>query len=334
MSRSPLRSRTARGPWVRGFGVIVRQLALALLTLFLISIITFGATSVRTSEDIARQQLGVEVTREQLEAFKEEHGLDEPFYSRYADWLSGFARGDWGTSFVTSEPVKTDVLPRLIRTAILSVVALLVALVIAIPLGVYTARNFHRWPDILFLVASVIVAALPEFVVGIALLYLFAVQVDWLPVDSATALTFASSFRDQVKAYVLPALTLVIAMVPYLARIGRASAREALVAPYTQAALLRGLSRRVVIWDHAMRNAAVPLVNAVALNVIYLLGGVIVVENVFAFPGLGQGLVQAISTADTVTVLAITMLIGAMFVSVSLVADFLVAYLNPRLRVR
>ena len=137
-------------------------------------------------------------------------------------------------------------------------------------------------------------------------------------------------------ARVVPAFTvsptLVLAIVPYIARIARGSLREALGMPYTQAAVLRGLSRRTVIWDHAMRNAGVPLVNAVAINIVYLLSGVIVVEWVFAFPGIGQGLVQATSTSDAFNVEAIALVMGAMFIGVSVAADLTVAYLNPRLK--
>src|SRR5207302_6553982 len=116
----------------------------------------------------------------------------------------------------------------------------------------------------------VVITELPDIIIRIGLLFIFAVELGWLPVDSATALTFASSLGDQAKAYILPAATLVLAIVPYVARIARGSLREALGMPYTQAAVLRGLSRRTVIWDHAMRNAGVPLVNAVAINIVYL----------------------------------------------------------------
>ena len=206
------------------------------------------------------------------------------------------------------------------------------------PGGVVAMANYSKpgflgsFADLSLLSGSVVIAALPEFVVGIGLLFLFAVELGWLPTDSATALTFASSFADEAKAYVLPAATLVLAIVPYVARIARGSLREALGMPYTQAAVLGGLSRRTVIWDHALRNAGVPLVNAVAINIVYLLSGVIVVEWVFAFPGVGQGLVQATSTSDAFNVEAIALLMGAMFIGVSLAADLGVAYLNPRLK--
>jgi peptide/nickel transport system permease protein len=321
-----LRLRSAR---LRTIG---RQLAAGLLTLFLISIVAFGMMSVRGPVQVAHAKFGNQITSDQIQAFSHAYGLDEPLYARYGKWLWHFAQGDMGKSYVTDVEVSTNVLPRFERTMILSFVALLIALPISVLIGVFQARRVGTWADLSLLSASVVVAALPEFVVGIGLLFLFAVQLGWLPVDSATALTFASSFGEQAKAYVLPTATLVLAIVPYVARIARGSLREALGMPYTQAAALRGLPRRTVIWDHAMRNAGVPLVNAVAINIVYLLSGVIVVEWVFAFPGIGQGLVQATSTSDAFNVEAIALLMGAMFIVVSLAADFLVAYLNPRLK--
>ena len=311
---------------------IGRQIGSALLTLFLISIVTFGMMSVRTPDQVAREKFGNQVTTEQVAAFSHQYGLDKPVYVRYGKWLWRFGHGDMGTSYVTGVPVASNVLPRFKRTLILSIVSLLIAFPISIAIGVFQARRVGSWADLSLLTGSVVIAALPEFVVGIGLLFLFAVELGWLPVDSATALTFASSFGEQAKAYVLPAATLVLAIVPYIARIARGSLREALGMPYTQAAVLRGLSRRTVIWDHAMRNAGVPLVNAVAINIVYLLSGVIVVEWVFAFPGIGQGLVQATSTSDAFNVEAIALVMGAMFIGVSVAADLLVSYLNPRLK--
>ncbi len=311
---------------------ITKQLAAGLLTLFLISIVAFGMMSVRSPSEIAHEKFGNQITNAQVQAFSRQYGLNKPVSVRYVKWLWHFVRGDMGTSYVTDTTVSSNVIPRFERTLILSVVSLLVALPLSILIGVFQARRLGSMADLSLLSGSVIVAALPEFVVGIGLLFLFGVELGWLPVDSATALTFASSFADEAKAYVLPAATLVLAMVPYIARIARGTLREALGTPYIQAAVLRGLSRRTVIWDHAMRNAGVPLVNAVAVNIVYLLSGVIVVEWVFAFPGMGQGIVQATSTSDAFNVEAMALLLGAMFIAVSLAADFLVAALNPRLK--
>jgi peptide/nickel transport system permease protein len=323
------RLRLLRSPRLRTIG---RQLGSGLLTLFLISVVAFGMMSVRTPSQIAHEKFGNQITDAQVQAFSHAYGLDKPVYERYGKWLWHFAHGDMGTSYVTDVTVSSNVIPRFERTLILSIVSLLIAMPISVLIGIYQARRLGSLADLSLLSGSVVVAALPEFVVGIGLLFLFAIELGWLPVDSATALTFASSFGDQAKAYVLPAATLVLAIVPYVARMARGSLREALGMPYTQAAVLRGLSRRTVIWDHAMRNAGVPLVNAVAINIVYLLSGVIVVEYVFAFPGIGQGLVQATQTSDSFNVEAIALLLGAMFIAVSLAADLLVAYLNPRLK--
>lgn len=309
---------------------VLRQFGSALLTLLVISIVTFAATNVKSPTEVARNALGRETSEAQLQAYVQEHGLDEPVYVRYGTWLGDFVRGDWGVSPVTGREVREDVVPRLGKTLLLSLVSLLVALPISVLIGVFMARRGGSWKDLSLLIGTVVVAALPEFVVGIGLLMLFAVTLGWLPTDS-TALSFGTS-TEKVKAYILPSLTLILAMVPYIVRIARGAAREALAAPYTQAALLRGLARRTVIWDHAMRNAAVPLVNAVAINLVYLLSGVIVVENVFAFPGIGQALVQAIAQGDVLTVQAIALVMGAMFIAISLVADLLVVYFNPRLK--
>src|SRR5919201_185540 len=311
---------------------IARQVGSALLTLLLISIVTFGMMSVRGPSQIAHEKFGNQITPAQIDAFAHKYHLDRTVVERYGTWLWHFVHWNMGTSFVTDVAVSDNVIPRFERTLILSLVALFVSLPISIAIGVFQARRLGSWSDLSLLSGSVVVAALPEFVVGIGLLFLFGVELGWLPVDSATALTFASSFTDQAKAYLLPAATLALAIIPYVARIARGSVREALGAPYTQAAVLRGLSPQRVIWDHAMRNAGVPLVNEVVLNIVYLLSGVIVVEWVFAFHGIGQGFVQATSTSDAFNVEAIALLMGAMFIVVSLLCDVVVAYLNPRLK--
>jgi peptide/nickel transport system permease protein len=310
---------------------VARQVASGVATLLVISVVVFGFMSLRSANEIAHQKFGNQITPDQVTAFAHSVGLDKPVWQRYGIWLSHFVRGDMGQSFVTNSAVSANVIPRFEKTLILSALALLISFPISVAIGVFQARRVGSATDLWLLMSSVVVAALPEFVVGIVLLFFFSIELGWLPTDS-TALVFPTSFKNQAEAYVLPTATLVLAIVPYIARIARGSLREALAAPYTQAAVLRGLPRRVVVWDHAMRNAGVPLINAVAVNIVYLLSGVIVVENVFAFPGIGQGLVQAIQTTDVYNVLAIAMLMGALFVIVSVVADVIAAYLNPRLK--
>ncbi|HTE63271.1 MAG TPA: ABC transporter permease, partial [Solirubrobacteraceae bacterium] len=269
-------------------------------------------------------------TDAQLDSYVEANGLDRSLPERYVSWLGGFVAGDWGVSPVTSRSVAEDVIPRFRNTLLLALVSLAISLPVAAGLGLAMAKRQGRWPDTLLLIATVVVAAMPEFVVGIGLISVLAVSLGWLPVDS-TGLAFGDA-SDQILAYVLPALTLAAGVVPYVARLARASASETLAAPYSRAAVLRGLSPRRVVWNYGMRNSAGPLVNAVAINLVYLLSGVIVVENVFAFPGIGQTLITAIGQSDTSSVLAITMLLGAMCIVLSLIADLVVIAFNPRLK--
>lgn len=309
--------RTRLGPRTRAFA---RQLAWALVTLFVISIVTYAAvTASHSAAAVARQALGPHAADSQIAAYVHRHDLTAPLVVRYGRWLADFVRGDWGISAFTQRPVISDVAGRIERTVILA-------------LGVFMARRWGRASDLSLGFVLVTINALPEFVVGIAVLILFSVVLGVLPPDSS-GLSFGG-LGHQVQAYVLPVLTLVLVSIPYIARVTRAAARDALAAPYTRAAVLRGLSRRTVIWDHAMRNAGPPVVNAVAINAVYLIGGVIVVENLFGFPGAGQDLVQAINHGDAATVQAIALLMGAMFIAISLLADLLVIYLNPRLKAR
>jgi peptide/nickel transport system permease protein len=308
----------------------VHKLGFALLTLLTISVITFVATNLKSPTDVAKAALGREVTPAAAQAYVREHGLDRPITTRYGDWLYNFVQGDWGTSYVTNRSVRADVVPRLKNTLILAFAALFVAIPISIAVGAYTAKRAGSVTDLSIGIFTVVVASLPEFIVGLLLVMFLGVKAGVLPVDS-TAINFGST-SSKIKAFILPTLTLAIAVIPHLARITRASAREAFNAPYVRAAVLRGLPDSKVTRSYALRSAAGPVINAIGINLVYLLSGVIVVENVFGFPGLGQLLVQAIGNGDILAVEAITLILAAVFVAASLLADLMVVYLDPRLR--
>ena len=306
----------------------VRHVLSALLTLVVISLITFFGTSLKTPDQLAKASLGRYITPGQAQDFIRSNHLDRSVLVRYADWAAAMVQGDFGTSYITHRPVRVDVEPRLVRTLLLALVTLLVAVPIGVALGVHSARKWGTRTDIALNIAAVVLSAFPEFVIGLLLLIVLAVKLNLLPVDSGQGLAFGS-LGAQIEAYVLPSLTLVVASVPFIMRNTRVAVREALAAPYTRAALLRGIPRRRVIWHHAFRNAISPVLNAVAINVIYLLAGVIVVENVFDFPGLGQDLVAAVGTGDTITVQAVAMLLGAVFIAVSFLTDAIATAVNP-----
>ena len=307
----------------------MRRGASFVVALLLISIITFVATSA-IGIDVARKVLGRQVTEEQLQTFRVEYGLNDPLALRYVNWLGDFVTGDWGRSPLTKRLVREDVAPRLWYTIGLALTTLVVALPVSLMIGVAVAKRPDTQIDLFSSIGLVVVAAVPWFVIGILLIYALAVLVPWLPVDSS-GLSFGSA-ADKVKAFVLPSLTLALTLIPHFVRMIRTAVRSALAAPYTRAALLLGLDRRTITWKYLLANASAPIVNVIALEIIWLLGGVIVVENVFGFPGVGQLLVEAIRSGDLITVQAISVITGALFLLVNLVADLIVLRLNPQLR--
>ena len=324
-SEQPARAAAGR----RGSSLLRRYVLPRLVTLLVLSAITFVATDA-LGIDAARKALGRNVTEEQLASFRQERGLDRPVLVRYGDWLSGFVRGDWGESAITGRPVRDEIAVRLGYTLLLSVAALALSIPLALLLGVYAAKRAHSARDLALSTGSVALAAMPIFVLGILLILLFGVYLEWLPVAS-TALSFGTPV-EKAKAFVLPAVTLALAIAPHVLRMTRAAFRETLAAPYAQSAVLRGLPPRQMTWHYLMPNAAAPIVNVIALNIMWLLGGVIIVEDVFAFPGLGQILLDNIRVGDLAGVQAIAMVTGVMFITITLVADLLVVFFNPRLR--
>jgi peptide/nickel transport system permease protein len=310
---------------------LARHVGWALLTLLVISILCYAGTSLRTPAQQAQVALGRVATPAEEQAFVKSHGLDRSLPARYLSWLGNVLQGKFGDSLTTGRPVEEDVGPRLVRTLILTLATLMFAVPIGVGLGVFSARRSGRPVDVGLNIIAVVLSSFPEFVVGLGLLIILGVELKILPTDSGVGIAFGSGFAV-VKSYVLPTLTLVVASVPYILRNTRVAVQEALAAPYTRTGVLQGLPRREIIWSRAMRNAASPILNAIALNVIYLLSGVIVVETVFDFPGLGQSLVTAVASGDAPTVQVEALILGGTFVLISIATDALAAVLNPSIR--
>jgi peptide/nickel transport system permease protein len=301
----------------------------ALITLWLISVIVFASTHL-LGINVARRVLGREATPDQLAAFSKAHGLDRPILDQYTSWLSDFVKGDWGISAASLRPVSEIVMPRTVNTLILALAAIVIALPISIAFGIYMARPGSRARELTLTIANVSVAAIPVFVIGIVLIYTLSVKLGWTPVDSM-GMSFGS-WNEKAAAFILPALTLVISLIPHISRLTQVSVRETMTTPYARAAVLRGLSRRTITYGHLMPNAAGPIINVVALDLIWLIGGVIIVENVFGFPGLGTLLVDSIGAGDLLVVQAVAMVFGVLFIGIGITADILVTLFNPRLR--
>jgi peptide/nickel transport system permease protein len=307
----------------------VRTLLWALLTLFLVSLVTFLATSL-TGADAARAALGRLVTPEQVEIFRQQQGLGEPLVTRYLVWLGHALQGDWGISLQAKTPVTELVLDRAARSVVLAVCALIIAVPIAFLLGALAAIRPGGKLDQAVSNGTLLIIGLPEFVVGLGLLYLFAVWLRWLPPNSTAVGT--GELPAQLRAYVLPMLTLVLLLVPYILRMVRSAFREVIATHYIQAAIARGVPTPRLLALHVLPNTLGPVINVIALSLAEVLAGVVVVETVFGFPGLGQLTVFAVSSVDYPVIQACVMVAAVGFVAINMTADALVVLTNPRLR--
>ncbi len=312
------------------FSFIVRRLLLTLVTLFVLSILVFVLVEIIPG-DTAKMLLGTYSTKQAaVEAMRRQLGLDRPAYIRYLDWVSGLLRGDLGQSLFLSQPVKDVMRPRIMNSVILAGVALGLAVPIGITLGVVAGLAADRWPDQAVSFASLLLVSAPEFVSGILLIVVFSLWLDILPAASATSL--ATSPLDNVRMLVLPGLTLLFVMSAHIVRMTRTNVAEVMQSAYVRAAILKGLPMRTVVFRHVLRNALLPTITVIALMSGWLVGGLVIVENVFSYPGLGQLLLTAIKGLDAELLEASVLLMAGVTCVANLIADILYAYLNPRIR--
>jgi peptide/nickel transport system permease protein len=311
-------------------GIVLRRVGLGLLTLLFVSLMVFATTQALPG-DAARAILGREATPERLAAVRARLHLDRPIFAQYAGWLANVAAGDFGESLATEQPVSDLIGTRIGNSAFLVLVSGLIAVPLSLLLGVAAAVRRDRFFDHAFTAASLVLAALPEFVIGISLIMLFATQVFHL-LPAVAILAEDQPIWMQLDQVILPAITLDLAVIPYMSRIIRGSMIEVLESEYVQMAKLKGLSPRRVIWRHALPNAIVPFVQVTALQLAWLAGGVVVVEYVFRYPGIGQALVDAVANRDLPVVQALTLLVGAVYVLLNVIADIATILLTPRLR--
>ena len=311
-------------------GFVIRRLLLGLLTLWITSVIIFAATQALPG-DAARSILGRSATPESLAELRRQLGLDQPVLTQYWEWISGVLTGDLGTSLANSLPVTEVIGERLVYSLFL----MFIAAAISVPLGIFIGAASARRRDSAFDQATSVttlgLAALPEFVVGITLAVLFATTVfEWLPAVAVTEPGVGPWHYP--RELILPVITLVIAVVPYTARIMRASTVEILESDFVEMARLKGLPEHRVLWRHAVPNALAPTFQVTALNLAYLAGGIVVVEAVFNYQGVGLLLVDSVRARDMPVVQAIALLIAAMYVVLNLLADLATILVSPRLR--
>jgi peptide/nickel transport system permease protein len=317
-----------------GLGIfILRRLLMGLLVLALVSVVVFAATQALPG-DPARAILGRTATPASLKALREQLHLDQPVLQQYWNWVTGLLHGDLGTSLAAREPVSTYLHDRLINSAFLVFVAGIISIPLSIAIGAYAALRRDKAFDVTSSIGTLLLAALPEFVVGVSLVVLFSTTVFPHTLPGVALLSPGSEPWDHLNEMVLPILTLIIAVTPYVARIMRASMIEVLESDYVEMARLKGVPERIVILRHALPNALGPTFQVIAINLAYLAGGVIVVEYVFNYAGIGGALQNAVSTRDLPVVQALAMLIAALYVVLNMMADIATILVTPRLRTR
>jgi peptide/nickel transport system permease protein len=309
--------------------LLAERAGLGLLTLLAVSALLFFGTNLLPG-DVAAALLGQDATPEALHNIRAALGLEQPAWLRYLHWLGGALHGDFGTSLTSARPVAAQVLPRLGNTLLLASLAALVSVPLAVGLGLLSAMREGGVLDRLVSLLSLVTISVPEFFVGYVLTLLFAVQLGWLP--SLAIMHGGMSLAERLAAIALPVATLVIVVLAHMLRMTRSALLAVMSAPYIEMAFLKGLPRGTVVLRHALPNAAAPIIAVVALNLGYLVVGVVVVEAVFVYPGAGQLMVDAVSKRDLPVVQACGLVFAATYVGLNTIADMLAIIVNPRLR--
>jgi peptide/nickel transport system permease protein len=309
---------------------ILRRLGLALITLWLLSVIVFFAGQVLPG-DPGRAILGPLAAQSAVHALDTQLGVDRPLLTQYWSWITGLLHGDMGISYQFRTPVAPFIGAALVNSVKLAALAFVIVVPLSITSGVVAALRVGRTTDRAISVTGLSAATLPEFVSGIVLIVIFAVELKWLPV-SASAGAGASAL-SQLDHLILPAIPLVLVLFGYIARMARAGTIEALDSDYARTATLKGLKRSVVIRRHILRNSLLPTITVIATQTGYLVGGLVVVETLFNYQGIGKLIFTAATGKDFPMLEAGVLTIGVVYMVATLIADVLYTVLNPRLRV-
>lgn len=298
------------------------------LTLFLASIVVFVLTQLLPG-DVARLILGRDAQPQAIENLRVELGLNDPIPTQYVNWLTGFVGGDWGTAFTGGRaPIRPLVLERLGNSLRLAALALVISIPLSVALGVLAGLRENTWIDSLISVLTLTVVGLPEFVTGLVLINVFALGLGWFPASA----TPGNDLGETVRNLLLPAIAATFVLMAYIVRMTRAGVIDELKKPYVRTAILKGLTQRQVIFKHVLRNALLPTITVIAISFGWLIGGLIVIENVFSYPGLGRLMTAAVERKDIPLMQAVVMVVIFVFASANLLADLVYGLLNPRIR--
>lgn len=310
--------------------LIVKRLGVSLVVLFAVSLLVFLFTLMLPG-DPAQAILGQQATPERLAALREELNLNDPWYVRYVSWLGGLLVGDLGTSAATGGSVNALLASKVSASMVLMLIAALIAIPVGLLLGTWSAMRRGRAADMTMTGFSLVLAALPEFVIGIALTTLLATTVFRI-LPSVTMAVPGTNPWDYPLQLILPTFTLVLVVIPYMIRMTRTTMIDVLDSGYVEMARLKGVPERQVIFKHALPHAIGPVAQVVAMQLAWLAGGIVVVEFLFRYPGLGQAMVDAVRIRDVQVVQALSMIVATFYVIVNLIADVIGILANPKLR--
>jgi len=308
---------------------LIKRLLMIVYTLFVVSLVVFAITQVLPA-DAAVMMLGENATAQALDALRQQMGLNDPVWMQYLHWLTGILHGDFGQSLRTGQPVGPVLFEALGRSLLLACLSIGLMLVLAIPLGVIAAMRRGRLTDMLVSLVSYAGVSLPEFVTATVAVLVVSDWLKWLPATGYVPLT--ENFHDGLAHLALPVCVISIILIAHVSRMVRSELVDVLHTDYIRAARLKGLSGSRVLFGHALRNALLPTITVVALDVGYLLGGIIVVEEIFAIPGIGRQLIVAIQTRDLPSIQAGVLLMAATYSIVNFAADLLYAWLDKRIQ--
>lgn len=308
--------------------MILQRILLGLLTLWMVSVLVFVSVEFLPG-DVAQQILGQSATPETLATLRDQLGLNTPPVQRYFDWLGGFLTGDFGRSLISGRPINELLRERLSNTLFLAVFATTISVPLAVGLGVLAALKRNTWVDRAINISTLTAISLPEYFIAYALILICSVKLGWLPAISVV--DAGADLSRRIYLAILPALTLTMIVTAHMMRMTRASIINLLALPYIEMARLKGASPSRVVVVHALPNAIAPIVNVVALNIAYMIAGVVIVEVVFVYPGLGLILVDSVAKRDVTVVQAACLIFASAFIIFNLVADVISIISNPRL---
>jgi len=309
--------------------LIAQRLALGVLLLLAASVLIFVGTQILPG-DVAQSILGQSATPQSLANLRAELGLNDPPVTRYFMWLGNVLQGDLGTALTNGLDIAESIGYRLKNTLFLATTAAVISVPLAIFLGLLAVRYKDRWPDKVISAVTLTSISIPEFLIGYVLMYFISVKLGWF--SSVAMINDGMSFLEKLNAIALPVMVLVLVVLAHMMRMTRAAILNVMQSAYIETAELKGLSTFTVIARHAFPNAVSPIVNVVMLNLAYLVVGVVVIEVVFVYPGMGQYLVDHVAKRDVPVVQASGIIFAAVYISLNIVADIVSILANPRLR--